>query len=546
MTVLNSSIHKNSPQKGHVKLNDKSSRLPGKSEKRKHSFNAPSRSNYRLGILRKFLKRWDIRVPDLPFKLTSEESISTMQIRPREFMLDCEHRDGQKIDPVILDVFKRTIREQDLQIYVGIPTHSGSKAFYTGKHVYELLKPWAADGLLKLLLSYQGEEANNLTLWAENNDVEVVYLNKFSLVGNQDGRTVIGQREAGKTQNYLKLSRYLMERTRRQGYDPKDCLLVMVDDDYVMYSLETILMLIIPWVLGKARTDHPRLTRLCRKYRNLKLIKNGSTRLDPSTDELRQEVINGTRPVLNYKELIQWCLEKDMADYAIKLSRMGTEAQRNELVNQLGRTHHVIKEIQKLDPEILLSPYNLETVFGNKCSKVINRCMDRWMRIGGRVTTVVTKELARRPYKLPTTLSAFTYLLHGDDAIEFSALEDLFLAPGYGLEISKMIQAVLLTQKMAGKRPFKVANVINWPHIHIPNPDLPVLEMEMVIFFYLDFFISYIGLETLTHFQAKYEKKVEKVIRHKDGRIVKYPWHPRLLKGQYLVFPPIKDMAVSF
>lgn len=553
-------------------------------------------NNRTFAKLKEFLESWNIKLPPLDIPVVPEDEIHInriLEILPSHFLTP-----QQKFDPDIVEAVRRNIQDQNLSIYVGIPTYYGRGAdgFYTSRNIFELLLPWHRAGLLRLFVSYQGIRANELVKWARKQGIEVIRVSKFSLVDGT-GNAVIEKKQPGKTENYLLVGKYFLDRVANEGRDLEKCLLVMLDDDYVMYSLEMIFLLFFPWVLGKIPLESVRSEKLkkkCRFYRNLRLVKNGSSRLDcPET--LRVEVKTGQRPVLEYRDVVLWCLEKEREELAQKMDavrgllkyaqkkrgRINTqeralkifkflapaasrrslyafsrrrrrflqaesrsEKDLDSLERRISHLDNIAKMVRAVPRDILLTPDNLERIFRNRRAvRTMRESLNRFMGIGGRVTIPVTEELARRSSKVRKGLSQFTYLLNGDDAVEFSLLRLLYLAPGYGLEITKMVQAILLAQQK--QFPTKIANVRNWPHIHIPNKELKVAEMKMVVYFFLDFMLTYLGRESLDHFIESYARNVQKIARFRDGRIESSPWHMRSLRGQYLLYPPLKECTLT-
>ncbi|MGW4123076.1 hypothetical protein [Nocardia sp. NPDC004711] len=105
--------------------------------------------------------------------------------------------------------------------------------------------------------------------------------------------------------------------------------------------------------------------------------------------------------------------------------------------------------------------------------------LERCTKHGGRSSRALSLWLSRRrDNMIERWLARFSFLLHGDQGATLSAWAAMELAPGYGLEISFLINALFRPGLHAGR----IVNALTLPHAHLPKDETDNFAMGVEMF----------------------------------------------------------------
>jgi len=208
-----------------------------------------------------------------------------------------------------------------------------------------------------------------------------------------------------------------------------------------------------------------------------------------------------------------------------------------------------IRQLEKMPSAVVMTPENFSAVLSTfekgtgRSSNLIKKYLQRKVRLGGRVTSLLTTLLLRYSEDpLLLWLSKFTYLLHGDQGASLSHWLNLSFGRGYAIEISLLIQ-VLLDRRF---QDLKVINVISNPHIHQSQQDVNVDLMRDAILSSLDLFRLLYGEITPLDFAKRYDigdTGRKRILRYPDGRI---DFDEQLLHlEKNPLIPPLKGLVLT-
>ncbi len=430
------------------------------------------------------------------------------------------------LNPYIEEVVAETIIKNDLKIFVGIVTYDGrgEAALSTGGNTFDNLSILERNGLITRFLSYQGsrKKPSPLCQYALDNKIKVYYVDEVSIMDKKDNELIV-KKARGKTENILKFIVILNKEIKQQGLDPGKVFILFLDDDYCMLDDKAHYILIASWVLSYAKNQNkdPHINRLIQLCQGAGFIKNGGTRIHihpyVAHKILRGEVIK------NYRSLL---IE------AIKLDLDLGEA---EAETSLKKLKSLIKDLESLPNEIILTPDNLSRLFSSADIELIFQIMKKFFYPGGRVCKPLTKRLAHESeIYLNEWLSRFTYILHGDQGTTLENWLNFNLGRGYAFETSVIFQ-LLMDKKFSEAR---VIDIKNTPHAHQPQVQPVVEDMEDFISLILDSLKVFYRLWSVDAFMTRYSKKI-RVSWFSNGR---HERTPVKIKRGILFYPPGKDL----
>jgi len=432
------------------------------------------------------------------------------------------------LNPALLQLVTDTIKKNDLKIYFGMLSYQGrgDDALYSGFNVFDLLKPYQEDLGLKFFLGYQGKYETTLCKKLREMGV-TVFLNDRIQLDDSRGEIVVPCNEPGKAANCVKSIKLIQREVEQLGWDDKKTMVVFVDDDYIMQDAVNFLMLFIPWVLSFASPQMSKekgLQRLIAQSQKVGFVKNGSPRLQFARRVLR-EIVYGEKEVMTYRDFLVELLKREIRDLGESFELEERERMVEKLVRELSQVKTAIRELEKVPSDVVVTPENFPSVlytFGEKTRKtsnLIKNCLQNKVGLGGRVTSLLTTLFLRHSEKpLFHWLSAFTYLLHGDQGAPLSHWLKISFGRGYAVEISLLVQ-FLLDDRF---KDYKVINVIANPHIHQPQQDLNVARMRDTILSSLDLLELLYSEFPSPDFLRRYDigdTKRQRILRHPDGRI---------------------------
>jgi hypothetical protein len=319
----------------------------------------------------------------------------------------------------------------------------------------------------------------------------------------------------------------IQHEVEKERWNFKKTFVIFVDDDYIMQDSLAFLMMIIPWVLSFVDpriTNDKGLQELIEKCQKTGFVKSGSPRLQFSRRVMR-EIAYGEKQVLIYRDFLIELLKREIRELGERFEREERKTVVEKIVREFSQMKTAIRQLEKIPSRVVMTPENFPSVlstFGKgtlKSSNLIRNYLNRKVRLGGRVTNLLTPLFLRYSEDpLSLWLSKFTYLLHGDQGASLSHWLNMSFGRGYAIEISILIQ-VLLDRRF---QDLKVINVISNPHIHQSQQDVNVDRMRDAILSSLDLFRLFYGEIKPLDFLKRYDigdTGRKRILRYPDGRI---------------------------
>jgi hypothetical protein len=479
--------------------------------------------------LENFLKnRFGLKIPEgVEFKRMAQEKLDAW--------LDKNDTIGGKIVNLSMDDFltenfffnmdlekvvSETIKQKGLTIYTGIVSYDGrgEAALSTGGNTFNNLKNLKQQGLITRFLSYQGDRNNPSPLcrFALNEGIKVYFVDDVSVV-DKHNRGLLGKKVRGKTENILKFLLMLDKEIQEANLDPKKVFVLFFDDDYTLLDERAHYILIAVWVLSFAESNAKGIGKLINRCNGVGFVKNGGVRIHippfMAHKILRGEVIK------NYRSLIMEAIKLDL-----NLGEVSAEAYSSKL-------KCLIKKLEELPSNLILTPENLPRVVSNKELDLIRKIMKKFFYAGGRVTKPYTRKNVHESENfLSYWLGMFTFILHGDQGTSLSNWLLLKLGQGYAFDSSVIIQ-FLMDENFADQR---VVDIRNTPHAHQPQEQPQVEGMENLINLDTETLRVYYGNWEVDSFIARYKKRT-RVSWRADGSYLRLKVKPE--KG-VLFYPP--------
>ncbi len=489
--------------------------------------------------LEQFLrKRFAFQIPDnLIFKRLSEEQLQTWlkrestrrskiaQLSVNDFLTD-EFMFDERIEKLVIN----TIIEKNLKIYCGIVSYDGrgTSALKTGGNTLNNLKKFEEKGCLTRFLSYQGNKRNPspLCCFALKEGVKVYFVDNVTVVNSQNLK-LLGKKARGKTENILKFLIMLNQEIQQSQTDPRKVFVLFLDDDYTLLDDRAHFILYAAWVLSFAKSNQKELTRLINHCKNVTFIKNGGVRIHMPAF-LTDKIISGEHEVI-----------KDYRSLIIEALRLEINEEQMAATSDLNQMKKLIDDLQRLSPNLVLTPENLPEIISHDEIILIRHIMKKYFYAGGRVTKPFTRKHVHESENfLSHWLGSFTYILHGDQGTTLDNWFSLKLGQGYAFESSVIIQ-FLMDETYSDQR---MADIRNMPHAHQPQEQPQVNGMEDLVNLVTETLRVYYGNWDLDSFIARYQKRT-RVIWNADGSYVREKVKPE--KG-ILFYPPARYLrAVS-
>lgn len=246
---------------------------------------------------------------------------------------------------------------------------------------------------------------------------------------------------AGKTEHLLSC----LTRMLQGGGDPQRRFVAFLDNDYLVYDPENAFALYAPWVLGFSADGVP-----CAdvRFAGVSFAKGGSLRL-----ALGSDVAKSAERTWRFADLLDaaWARCVPKAPAIGELLPAGFVPTRSALHQRLGPA--AFAELEAAVEQITRS--------GGRSS----RALSLWLS-------------SRRDHLIEHWLSRFSFLLHGDQGATLAAWAAMELAPGYGLEISFLINALFRPGLHTGR----IVNALTLPHAHLPKDEGDNFAMGVELF----------------------------------------------------------------
>jgi hypothetical protein len=470
---------------------------------------------------------------------------------PQDFLTAREAKKPFVLDPNLVQLVTETIRQEDLRIYFGMLSYHGrgNASLYTGLNVFESLEPYRERWRIAFFLGYQGNRETSLCKKLRERGVSI-FLNDQVQLEDKEGNILVVYDEPGKAANCVKSLKMIQSESNKHRWNTRKTFVVFVDDDYVMQDSLTYLMMIISWVLSFVSpqiTKEKELQKLIDNCQKVGFVKNGSSRLQFSR-QVTREIIYGEKPVMSYKDFLIELLKREIREHGERFEREEKKSAVEKMIKDLSQMKTAIRQLEKVPSEVVMTPDNFSSVLSifekrtQRSCKMINELLQRKVRLGGRVTNLLSTLFLRHSEDpLPLWLSEFTYLLHGDQGMSLYSWLRMFFGRGYAIEISLLVQ-VLLDRQF---QDYKVINIISNPHIHQSQQDMNVDRMRDTILSSLDIFRLLYGEARLHDFLQRYDMshtRRRRIIRHPDGR-VSFDDQLLHLEKNYLI-PPLKELIL--
>ncbi|MFJ8430441.1 hypothetical protein ACIQ9P_03955 [Kitasatospora sp. NPDC094019] len=245
----------------------------------------------------------------------------------------------------------------------------------------------------------------------------------------------------GKTEHLLTC----LHRLLADGGDAARRYVVFLDSDYLLYDADNAFALYAPWALGFGgeRCADPGFT-------GVEFSKGGSLRLAVAPDIAKQALV-GER-TWRFLDLLDAALTRTVpqAPPVSEVLPTGQPPTRTGLLDALGQTGFA--ELEAAVEQV--------TKNGGRSS----RALSQWLS-------------SRSEYVVDRWLARFSHLLHGDQGATLAAWTQMELAPGYGLEVSFLLNALFRPGPHRGR----IVNALGLPHAHLPKdePDNFALGVEL-------------------------------------------------------------------
>jgi hypothetical protein len=480
------------------------------------------------------VERFGFKIPEgVEFKTMSHEKLNkwlskneTRQSKIVNLSMNDFLTKNFKFNPTIEKVVSETIHREGLLIYAGIISYEerGDTALATGGNTFNNLKDLEKQGLITRFLSYQGsrEKPSPLCKFALEEDIKVYFVDEISIV-DKDNTLLLDKKVRGKTENILKFIIMLNDEMQAVHRDPEKVFLLFLDDDYTLLDEHAHYILIASWVLSFVKSATPEIDRLITSCQNVGFVKNGGVRI-----HFPPFLVNRTHQgevIKNYRALIIEAIKLDM-----DLGKANTET-------SISRLHRLIKKIENLSSNLILTPENLPLVVTHEELILIRNIMRKLFYSGGRVTKPYTrKNVHESENYLSNWLGQFTYILQGDQGTTLQNWSLMKLGQGYAFDSSILIQ-FLMDENFVEQR---IVDIRNTPHAHQPQEEPKVEGMEDLINLETETLRVYYGNWNVDSFIARYQKRT-RVNWLADGRYLRTKVQPE--KG-ILFYPPIVQLKV--
>jgi hypothetical protein len=246
----------------------------------------------------------------------------------------------------------------------------------------------------------------------------------------------------GKTEHLLSCLAVLLA----GGGDPDRQFVVFIDNDYLVYDPEDAFALYAPWVLGFAAAQAS-CTDV--RFAGVRFAKGGSLRLAVGPEFAKPAGERTWRFV-------------DLLDAA--LARCVPNAP---------------PVSERLSGGMVATRQTLQAVLGAEGFAELESAVERCTKHGGRSSRALSLWLSsRRDNLVERWLARFSFLLHGDQGAVLSAWATMELAPGYGLEVSFLINALFRPGLHTGR----IVNALALPHAHLPKDEADNFAMGVEMF----------------------------------------------------------------
>ncbi|KZM71131.1 hypothetical protein [Nocardia terpenica] len=246
----------------------------------------------------------------------------------------------------------------------------------------------------------------------------------------------------GKTEHLLSCLAVLLA----EGSDPERQFVVFIDNDYVIYDPEDAFALYAPWALGFAAehtgcSDQP--------YAGVSFAKGGSLRLAVGPELVKPD---GER-TWRFVDLLDTALARCVP--------------------------HAPPVSERLPVGMVPTRETLRNLLGAGGFAELEAAVERCTKHGGRSSRALSLWLSsRRDNLVERWLARFSFLLHGDQGATLSDWAAMELAPGYGLEISFLINALFRPGLHTGR----IVNALTLPHAHLPKDETDNFAMGVEMF----------------------------------------------------------------
>ncbi|MGW1976525.1 hypothetical protein [Streptomyces sp. NPDC001889] len=234
-----------------------------------------------------------------------------------------------------------------------------------------------------------------------------------------------------------------------QSGDGERRFVVFVDSDYLVYDPENVLALFAPWALGFSAPGVPCADE---RFAGVRFAKGGSLRLAVDTDLAKAARDPEMERTWGFADLLDaaWARHLPSAPRVAERLPAGCAPTRTALHEALGPAGFA--ELEAAVEQV--------TKHGGRSS----RALSLWLA-------------SRRDHLAEHWLGRFSFLLHGDQGATLAAWSAMELAPGYGLEISFLMNA-LFRPGLNGR----IAQALALPHAHLPKDEADNFALGVELF----------------------------------------------------------------
>ncbi|MFI6030851.1 hypothetical protein [Amycolatopsis magusensis] len=342
----------------------------------------------------------------------------------------------------VRDQVARVMDREDLHVRVIVLCHGDDRSrFATTGRLCRALAPAVTHPRIQLMVSYQdGPVPAGLTTQLGG---AVAVLSDHPALTEPSGAAVA---RTGKTEHLLGCLAALA----RQGGDPRRQFVIFLDNDYLVYDLVSLEALYLPWVLGFAQAGSSPADP---RFAHVTFAKGGSLRLAVS-------------PHLTLGARARTCGFADLLDAA------------------LAHAAPWVKPITERVPAGFIPTRTaLIGILGAGVFADVETAVEQVTKHGGRSSRALSLWLAsRREHVVEAALSRFSFLLHGDQGATLAAWSAMELAPGYGLEISFLLNALFRPDLHTGR----IVNCLGLPHAHLPKAEADNFALGVEMFTLLE------------------------------------------------------------
>ena len=480
------------------------------------------------------VERFGFKIPKgVEFKGMSQEKLNewlskneTKQSKIVNLSMNDFLTEDFNFNPTLEKVISETIHREGLIIYAGIVSYEGrgDTALATGGNTFNNLKDLEQQGLITRFLTYQGdrEKPSPLCNFALEEDIKVYFVDEVSVV-DKDDNLLLDKKVRGKTENILKFIIMLNDEIQAANINSQKVFVLFLDDDYTLLDEHAHYILIASWVLSFVKSATNEIEGLINSCQNVGFVKNGGVRI-----HFPPFLVNRTHRgevIKNYQALIIEAIKLD-----VDLGEAGAEA-------SLSRLYRLIKKIENLSSNLILTPENLPLVVAHEELILIRNIMKKFFYSGGRVTKPYTrKNVHESENYLSDWLGQFTFILQGDQGTTLQNWSLMKLGQGYAFDSSILIQ-FLMDENFVDQR---IVDIRNTPHAHQPQEEPKVEGMEDLINLDTETLRVYYGNLNADSFIARYQKRT-RVSWLADGRYLRTKVQPE--KG-ILFYPPTIQLNI--